>query len=416
MFSVYIVDDDITKIENIIEGLNVYSSLDLNIEYELELKNACRTLESRRFDLLILDIQLPSLGSKERTSKEGGVQLLRLLSEVDSMKKPTTIIGLTAYDENYDEIQKQFEDKLWHLIKYDSKSESWKNQIIEKVDYLIKAKTELCSEVMDKGAEPQVHCAVITAVPTETESVLKCGLEWNKYLIDGDPTIYYLSEYEKDNQKIKILLAQQNQMGMPAASVLTTKVINTFSPQIICMIGITGGRKGEVELGDLIIASESWDYGSGKIMPKEDGKGMILSPEPHQIGIFPAIKEYMMGNFDDLLYEIRKSWNASNGNKMNKDIVIHVGALATGASVVQDERVVTDFILPQNRKVLGVDMETYAVYYASCNTYNSRPAFLSIKGVCDYADKGKNDAYQHYAAYASTQFFINVIHELLNRI
>ena len=58
MFSVYIVDDDITKIENIIEGLNVYSSLDLNIEYELELKNACRTLESRRFDLLILDCLL----------------------------------------------------------------------------------------------------------------------------------------------------------------------------------------------------------------------------------------------------------------------------------------------------------------------------------------------------------------------
>lgn len=416
MFNVYIVDDDITKIENIMEGLKVYSSLDLNIEYELELKNACRTLESRRFDLLILDIQLPSLGSKERTSKEGGVQLLRLLSEVDNMKKPTTIIGLTAHDENYEDIRKQFESKLWHLIKYDSKSVDWKNQIIEKVAYLFKAKMELCSEVIANGVGPKVDCAIITAVTTETESVLRGGAEWSQYLIDGDPTVYYLSEYEKANKKVKILLAQQSQMGMPAAAVLTTKIINTFSPTLICMIGITGGRKGEVEIGDLIIASESWDYGSGKIIPKKDGSGMTLSPEPHQIGIFPAIKEYMSGDFADLLYEIRRAWNMSNGNKMSKDISIHVGALATGASVVQDERIVTDFILPQNRKVLGVDMETYAVYYASCNTYNNRPAFLSIKGVCDYADEGKNDNYQQYAAYVATQFFINIIHELLGRI
>lgn len=416
MFRVYIVDDDITKIENIIEGLKAYFASELEIEYELELKKACRTLENKRFDLLILDIQLPSLGSKEKTTKEGGVQLLKLLSEVDSIKKPTTIIGLTAHDENYEEIQKQFENRLWHLIKYDSKSEAWKKQIIEKVDYLIKAKNELCSEIVERGAGPQVDCAVITAVPVEAESVLKCGFEWSEYLIDGDPATYYLAEFEKNYQKLNIVLAQQNQMGMPAASALTTKLINIFSPKIICMVGITGGRKGEVELGDLIIASESWDYGSGKILSKGDGKGIAFSPEPHQIGIISAIKDFMMGNFDDLLYEIRKSWNLTNGNKINKDIAIHIGALATGASVVQDEKVVTDLILPQNRKVLGVDMETYAVYYASCNTYNSRPAFVSIKAVSDYADKEKNNIYQHYAAYVSTKFFVNVIFELLNRI
>lgn len=416
MFSIYIVDDDITKIENIMESLSEYYDSNLEIKYELEFENACRMLETKRFDLLILDIQLPALGSKARTLKEGGVQLLRRISEVDSIKKPSTIIGLTAYDENYEEIRMQFENKLWHLIKYDSKSVTWKNQIIEKVGYLLKAKNDLCCEVIEKGIGPQVDCVVITAVPTETESVLKCGLVWDKYLISGDPTTYYLSELEKNNRKIKLLLAQQNQMGMPAASVLTTKIIYAFSPKMICMVGIAGGRKGEVELGDLIIVSESWDYGSGKIQPKKNGEGMILSPEPHQINVFSAIKEYLMGNFDDLLYEIRKNWNASNGNRICRDISIHVGALATGAAVVQDESVMTDFILPQNRKVLGVDMETYAVYYAASNTYNRRPAYLSIKGVCDFADTEKNDKFQQYAAYISIQFFLNVISELLNRI
>ena len=76
---------------------------------------------------------------------------------------------------------------------------------------------------------------------------------------------------------------------------------------------------------------------------------------------------------------------------------------------------VTEFIQPQNRKVLGIDMETYAVYYAAINATQSSK-FLSIKAVCDFANQYKIDNYQDYAAFVSTQFFVRVLDDVLARV
>lgn len=416
MYNILIVDDNIEKINILMDSIYEFDDQNIYIEYELEYKNACKKLENQRYDLLILDIQLPSVEHRVEVEKKGGVQLLQIISEVDTYKKPTEIIGLTAYDENYEEMRIEFNNKLWHLIKFDKKSIEWKKQIIEKISYLMEAKELLKEEVLERRTYLEIDCAIVTAVPTEWESVYKCGLEWKKINVTGDPTVYYITKYEKEGKKISLLLCQQSQMGMVVASAITAKIVSTFRPKIICMLGITGGCKGAVELGDVIVACESWDYGSGKIRPKENGEGFTLNPEPHQICIAPVLKEYFVSDFSELLYTIRKTWNDSNGIRQDKDIRLHVVVLASGAAVVQDENIVLDYILPQNRKVLGVDMETYAIYYAANSTYNYKPYFFSIKTVCDYANEDKNDKYQQYAAYVSVHFFLNIIHDIVKCI
>ena len=416
MYKILIVDDNIEKINALSDCINLLEDHEIEIEYELEFQKACKCLEQKRYDLLILDIQLPSVEHRTEVNKRGGIQLLQMITEVDLYIKPAAIIGLTAHDESYEEIEIEFKNRLWNLIKYDKKSIEWKTQIINKLNYLIEAKSVLEKEFMSKKRTPDIDCAIVTAVQTEWESVYKCGLDWVQYVIEGDPTIYYLAEYKKNGQVLSLLLVQQSQMGMVSASTITSKIMTAFRPKVVCMLGITGGCKGEVEIGDIIIANESWDYGSGKIKPKDGADGFVLNPEPHQISIASVVKEYFLSDFSQLLYDIRKSWNDSNGIRQDKDIKIHVGALASGAAVVQDEKIVMEYILPQNRKVLGVDMETYAIYYAANNTYNAKPVFFSIKTVCDYANKDKNDKYQQYAAYVSTRFFMDTIHDIIKRI
>lgn len=417
MFNILIVDDNMQKIQDIIDELELLeNSKEITIDYELEVKKAYNVLEQKHFDLLILDVQLPSLDNRYGISKDGGIGLLNIINEVDRVKKPNFIIGLTAFDENYQENFREFQNYLCVLVKYDRTEKNWRKQIAQKVGYLIKAKQEVLIQDRLEHLECQFDCAIITAVKTEMQSVLNCGLTWLPLILDGDSTIYYQAVYNKDEQEIKLILAQQHQMGMVAASILSGKMISKFNPKLICMLGIAAGRKGEVDLGDIIAISECWDYGSGKIKSDINGDGYILEPEPHHIPIEASIKEYLMGNFESILYEIRKEWNASNGNRQGKDIKLHVGALASGAAVIQDENIVTNFILPQNRKVLGVDMETYAVYYSACNVQKKKPAYISIKTVCDFANQYKNDSYQNYSAFVSTKFFMYVLSELLHRI
>ncbi len=410
MYDILMVDDDVTKIDTVLQYFDADIKTNMiNIDYELEVKKACKALETKKYDLLILDIQLPTLGSKDNLSTRGGIDLLHIIENSDRIKKPAEIIGLTAHDEGYKENENELRKSMWMLIKYSREENAWLEQLKKKVYYSIRAKqeynvTEIASSIYD--------CAIIVAVKSEFEAVYNCGLIWNKIENIYDSTIYY--ESITDTGK-RLVLACQHQMGMVAASLLTGKIISHFKPKLVCMIGITAGRKGEVNLGDIIIANESWDYGSGKIRTGENDNEYILEPDPHQICIDVRLKEYLLIDFSELLYSIRREWNSRNGSKQTRDINIHIGALASGAAVIQTENIVTNFIQPHHRKVLGIDMETYAVYYAACNSV-FKPKFLSIKAVCDYANQYKNDNYQEYAAFVSIKFLLCNLDGLLERV
>jgi nucleoside phosphorylase len=77
--------------------------------------------------------------------------------------------------------------------------------------------------------------------------------------------------------------------------------------------------------------------------------------------------------------------------------------VASGAAVLQNKETVKQ-IVSHNRKVIGVEMETYGVFMAARLCSDPKPVAMSMKSVCDFADKDKGDDYQRYAAYTSTRF------------
>lgn len=99
--------------------------------------------------------------------------------------------------------------------------------------------------------------------------------------------------------------------------------------------------------------------------------------------------------------------------KVLRDIKIHIGAMALGASVVQDVGLATNYILPQNRKLLDLDMETHGVYYVTQNAPTKIVEAISVKVVSDFADSHKNDDYQHYGSFIRAQFVLKNTHALL---
>ena len=67
-----------------------------------------------------------------------------------------------------------------------------------------------------------------------------------------------------------------------------------------------------------------------------------------------------------------------------------------------------DEIKGHSRKLIGIDMETYGVFYSSINCSKPRPyGVLSLKSISDFADPEKNDNYQKYAAFTSANYLYN---------
>lgn len=411
---ILIVDDDTNKIGLIKSTiLNNKSVSESDIEYCSELTEAVKRLNSIRYDLVLLDIMLPSRMGEKNIST-GGSMLLRCLTEMDGVKKPLCVIGLTAHDESMNACEKEFADKLFCLIKYESESAKWRNQIDEKVKWIIQCKKSLLNEI-NYCREYEYDFAIITAVDVEMRAVLELEYEWKEYRIPYDQSIYYIAEKTINDRTVKMVLARSKNMGMPAAATLTTKIISFFKPRYVCMPGITGGRKGEVELGDLILAKTVWDYGSGKWKGEEGKNEQTFLPDPNYISISSGLQSLFMKNYDNVLREIRVKWNKETRQNINIDNHLRIGPLASGAAVIQNEEVLHKYIEPYQRKVLGVDMETYGAYYACENAFEPVPEFFSIKAVSDYANSQKNDGYQEYCAFLSANFLFELIPELINR-
>ncbi|MCR5208562.1 MAG: hypothetical protein K6C14_08820, partial [Eubacterium sp.] len=53
---------------------------------------------------------------------------------------------------------------------------------------------------------------------------------------------------------------------------------------------------------------------------------------------------------------------------------------------------------------VGLDMESYSVFYTAKFSQSPRPVAIVIKSICDFADDEKSDRYQKFAAYTSSQF------------
>ena len=208
----------------------------------------------------------------------------------------------------------------------------------------------------------------------------------------------------KDDKKIRVVISYANQMGMVAATSLTTKIINNFTPKYMVMTGITGGTKPDkMNFGDVIVALSSWDYRAGKDIRKEDQAKHLNTI--NTIDIDTNMISYCRHLAEDTntLNAIKESF--TEGDKPEEDLQLLLGPVVSGASVVTDPQIVQDVLNNQHREVLGIEMEIYGMYYASSWALKPHPKIIAVKGVSDFADSDKGDKYHAYASYTSAKVF-----------
>ena len=260
-------------------------------------------------------------------------------------------------------------------------------------------------------------------------------------------------------------------MGREQAISIASTLIKSNSVRCIAMTGICGGRRGKVNLGDVIFADRLWSYDAGKVVV-EDGvkkfQGDTLQYRPSELWVqrmqnfstplnhwsvvrpelplenqenwalirllndeLPASHPEFRENCPDwpqtLERLIEKCWVndelnlTPSGQARAKELAIkypfelpkpanfsiHVAPIATGAKVVEDEGLFPR-LSSDMRKVLGVDMEASAI--AAFGEINQVPVIIA-KAVSDFGDKYKDDRYRQFAAHASAQCLIKFIRE-----
>jgi nucleoside phosphorylase len=265
--------------------------------------------------------------------------------------------------------------------------------------------------------------AILTVLYTPEFVHIKNLLSDTKLLNLNDPskTIYYSGILSGKGKKLKVLLACSNQMGMPVASTLTTKIIYQYYPKIIAMCGICAGIKGNI--GDILAPDILWDYGSGKnyvdkISNEKDGNENVEKFAPYRYPEY--VDNEITKKIVELSYErtylddIRNSYpEGKRWTDYPTNINVKIGPYASGAAVIANERIL-DHIKGQDGKLIGFDMEAYGVIYASNNcNLNPKPNCIVVKSVSDFGDSNKNnpekDKHQDFAAYTSANYLAKLL-------
>lgn len=394
MISVLVVEDSTSKLKDIVE---VLKSIGIPVEAISEARSSMQAksaLRDHTFDLLLLDLHIPRRLDDAPHPSEG-LNLLQEIEARDKYFKPTNVIAVTAHDEAMAVAQPVFDEALVPIVKYDPTDVTWSRPLVRRVSYILES---AASRSAPGVKEYDFDLAICTALESpELSAVLRLPWNWRVVNFQDDDTEYHVGEIHCGGQVYKVVAACAPFMGMPIAAVIASKIIERFTPRYLVHAGIAAGLKGKTEYGDALVADPSWDWGSGKFEMK--GNEVVFYAAPYQIPLREELRGAVRRLAQDgaTLEKIRADWA---GHRPSSTLAVRLGPVASGASVLADGST-SQKIKDQHRKLLGIDMETYAVMAAAEFGKRPRPLAISIKSVCDFADGAKDDTHQPYAAYTS---------------
>lgn len=394
MLQVFVLEDDPQKAEQVLATLESAGVVRKNITWVTTIQQAKTWLRKNRSDVLILDLNVPRR-IEDAPTFHGGVELLDELSGSGRFHKPEHVIGLTQYEDAFRFSAPAFEEALIPIIMYDQDG-GWRRKLANRIRYLVATRVFVPSAVGNYDFD----LAIVTAMERpELEAVLRIPWGWCDLSINEDDTRYFEGAFRANNSSVRVVAASSPLVGMSAAACIATKMIVRFRPHFLVHCGITAGIRGRVDIGDVLVADPSWDWGSGKFAKKNNK--VVFYAAPYQFPLREEVRAKIrrLASDEGELARIRSEWP---GAKPSNAIRVALGPLASGGSVLGDAKTSAQ-IEEQHRKLIGIEMETYGIFAAAEYCDRPRPLSVALKSVCDFADPTKNDTHQSYAAYTSAR-------------
>ena len=247
-----------------------------------------------------------------------------------------------------------------------------------------------------------VDFAIITALPVELAAV-RAKLNNPRPLKERDSTItYYRGQVSipGTDRFYEVVVAGQLTMGNIDAGITTTKTLERWKPRYVLLVGIAGGVKGKVKLGDVVVAEFVNYYEQAKVMENESE----VRPRQYPAG---GVLYNQVVAYEELDWRAEIGVASPSKAKVVTPSGPKFGPIAAGEKVIKDQASL-DALVVQCPKMLAVAMEGAGAAHAVYRDPR-KSEFLEIRGICDYANNKKNDRWHKYAANAAAAFAIGFL-------
>lgn len=350
-------------------------------------------VKSNYYDLIILDILIPYYNYGE-ADKQVSLDFFDYLHSDECTHKPEKIIGITSDISILENTQSKFQAFTWHIIKYSDSDHAWLETLLPYINYVFRKNQHTQNNYY--------HDVLIVNALLDPELLAILDLPWNweKIVISDDGLLINSGNLMLENKNVKIAAIHTTEMGMVPTAILTTQLLQLLKPKVVCMTGICAGNSTEVKLGDIIVASTSWDHQSGKRELFEDKIVFKFSP------IYISLQDCIKRDFQNLIRDTAFENLKKEIKGISYSPELRIGPMASSSTVLADSKTLEAIVNDQHRKLMGIDMEVFGLYSA-CHYHSDKVHYFAVKGVCDFADTQKNDDFQKYAA-ENSAFTLNL--------
>lgn len=303
----------------------------------------------------------------------------------------------------------------------------------------------LIDVVNDRNKEMELtfkpRIAIITALQKEFNMMKQLLLNVRHDNSLKDEKIQFPHGYVGSNDVVLAMSGRGNNLS----SSIATKLYDKYpSIEYTFVVGIAGGIPDldnpleHVSLGDLVLSDEKGVLQYDMKKTKHEGNEYNFSPRPPHSTLIRNSKIYVegvgTGNYKYWGY-LDKLLEDNSLNRPETQVLdespwienvtvgkpsipvgynldrprIHFGPIASANTVVKEVGIRNQ--LKDIFKAKAVEMEASGV--ADAAWLNGKNYFV-VRGICDYANPNKNDAWQEYAAAAAAAFTCEIIEETLS--
>ncbi|HLG63831.1 MAG TPA: FxSxx-COOH system tetratricopeptide repeat protein [Ktedonosporobacter sp.] len=262
---------------------------------------------------------------------------------------------------------------------------------------------------MEPVASP-VDVCIVCALPEEVRPFLEVVQPYCEGKIEEQSSSRYQYDHRlatiknKKDERLRLHFSWLARYGPQEMTLHLSHVLEECQPRIAIMTGICAGDK--VQLGDLVVAERTFTYDSGKFVLDEQGRQVHLH-DTLTYQLDAAILQFL-GLFDawkPLLAALPRPPAPPDTTLEEREVRCFLKAMASGSAVRADQPF-ADVRVPV-RGTAAIDMEGAAFALAASRHHHT--PWLVVKGVCDYADNHKGDAYHDFAARASALYALSFI-------
>lgn len=280
-----------------------------------------------------------------------------------------------------------------------------------------------------------VKVLIVTALPKERAAVLAAMSVHERFGVEGDPKVYDIGLFvdSQTNRNPRAVILCQSGMGNDNAATAATDALRSFpNVEHVIMTGIAGGCPNpdvpseHVRLGDIVFSGEAGIVEYDFVKEEPNSRKTRSSPQKPSARILDVASaicaDEMLGKrpwLNEIEQIIEKIPGCARppssmdilhapdqtiiehpkGAERHDQPVVHNGGIGTADTLQKNPQSRDE--LRDKYRVKAIEMEAGGMQNAA---WAHDRSIMVVRGICDYCDTFKNDAWQNYAAAVAAAF------------